>query len=66
VIDAVLGLVLIILVSLFIVLPVYINLFRESIWEYVSQRLEEQQKHEQLKRNMKQRKKGNQNKSILR
>ena len=64
-IDAVLGLVLIILVSLFIVLPVYINLFRESIWEYISQRLEEQQKHEQLKRNMKQRKKGNQNKSIL-
>ena len=64
-IDAVLGLVLIILVSLFIVLPVYINLFRESIWEYISQRLEEQQKHEQLKRNMKQRKKGNQGKTIL-
>lgn len=56
---------LIILVSLFIVLPVYINLFRESIWEYVSQRLEEQQKHEQLRRNMKQRKKGNQGKTIL-
>lgn len=54
-----------ILVSLFIVLPVYINLFRESIWEYVSQRLEEQQKHEQLRRNMKQRKKGNQGKTIL-
>ena len=64
-IDAVLGLVLVILVSLFIVLPVYINLFRESIWEYVSQRLEEQQKHEQLRRNMKQRKKGNQGKTIL-
>lgn len=64
-IDAVLGLVLIILVSLFIVLPVYINLFRESIWEYVSQRLEEQQKHEQLRRNMKQRKKGNQGKTVL-
>lgn len=64
-IDAVLGLVLVILVSLFIVLPVYINLFRESIWEYVSQRLEEQQKHEQLRRNMKQRKKGNQSKTIL-
>lgn len=64
-IDAVLGLVLIILVSLFIVLPVYINLFRESIWEYISQRLEEQQKHEQLRRNMKQRKKGNQGKTIL-
>lgn len=64
-IDAVLGLVLTILVSLFIVLPVYINLFRESIWEYVSQRLEEQQKHEQLRRNMKQRKKGNQGKTIL-
>ena len=56
---------LIILVSLFIVLPVYINLFRESIWKYVSQRLEEQQKHEQLRRNMKQRKKGNQGKTIL-
>lgn len=56
---------LVILVSLFIVLPVYINLFRESIWEYVSQRLEEQQKHEQLRRNMKQRKKGNQSKTIL-
>lgn len=56
---------LIILVGLFIVLPVYINLFRESIWEYVSQRLEEQQKHEQLRRNMKQRKKGNQGKTIL-
>ena len=64
-IDAVLGLVLVILVSLFIVLPVYINLFRESIWEYISQRLEEQQKHEQLRRNMKQRKKGNQGKTIL-
>lgn len=64
-IDAVLGLVLVILVSLFIVLPVYINLFRESIWEYISQRLEEQQKHEQLRRNMKQRKKGNQSKTIL-
>lgn len=64
-IDAVLGLVLIILISLFIVLPVYINLFRESIWEYVSQRLEEQQKHEQLRRNMKQRKKGNQGKTVL-
>ena len=64
-IDAVLGRVLIILVSLFIVLPVYINLFRESIWEYISQRLEEQQKHEQLRRNMKQRKKGNQSKTIL-
>lgn len=56
---------LVILVSLFIVLPVYINLFRESIWEYISQRLEEQQKHEQLRRNMKQRKKGNQGKTIL-
>lgn len=56
---------LVILVSLFIVLPIYINLFRESIWEYVSQRLEEQQKHEQLRRNMKQRKKGNQGKTIL-
>ena len=56
---------LIILVGLFIVLPVYINLFRESIWEYVSQRLEEQQKHEQLRRNMKQRKKGDQGKTIL-
>ena len=56
---------LIILVGLFIVLPVYINLFRESIWEYVSQILEEQQKHEQLRRNMKQRKKGNQGKTIL-
>lgn len=56
---------LVILVSLFIVLPVYINLFRESIWEYISQRLEEQQKHEQLRRNMKQRKKGNQSKTIL-
>ena len=64
-IDAVLGLVLVILVSLFIVLPVYINLLRESIWEYISQRLEEQEKHDKLVRNMKQRNKGNQGKGII-
>jgi hypothetical protein len=65
VIDAVLKLILAVFVLSMIIFPVYVNLFKERLWEYVKQKLEEQEKHDKLVRNMKQRKKGNQGKSII-
>ena len=64
-IDAVLKLILAVFVLPMIIFPVYVNLFKERLWEYVKQKLEEQEKHDKLARNMKQRKKGNQGKSIM-
>lgn len=64
-IDAVLKLILAVFVLSMIIFPVYVNLFKERLWEYVKQKLEEQEKHDRLVRNMKQRKKGNQGKSII-
>ena len=64
-IDAVLKLILAVFVLSMIIFPVYVNLFKERLWEYVKQKLEEQEKHDKLVRNMKQRKKGNQGKSII-
>ena len=64
-IDAVLKLILAVFVLSMIIFPVYGNLFKERLWEYVKQKLEEQEKHDKLARNMKQRKKGNQGKSIM-
>jgi hypothetical protein len=65
VIDAVLKLILAVLILSIIIFPIYVNLFKERLWEYVKQKLEEQEKHNKLVRNMKQRKKGNQGKSII-
>lgn len=64
-IDAVLKLILAVFVLPMIIFPVYVNLFKEQLWEYVKQKLEEQEKHDKLVRNMKQKKKGNQGKSII-
>lgn len=64
-IDLVLKFILLILVLFLIVLPVCVNVFKEQIWIYIEQKLEEQEKHDKLVRNMKQRKKGNQGKSII-
>lgn len=64
-IDAVLKLILAVFVLSMIIFPVYVNLFKERLWEYVKQKLEEQEKHDKLVRNMKQRKKGNQGKSVI-
>ena len=64
-IDAVLKLILAVFVLSMIIFPVYVNLFKERLWEYVKQKLEEQEKHDKLVRNMKQRKKGNQGQSII-
>ena len=64
-IDAVLKLILAVFVLPMIIFPVYVNLFKEQLWEYVKQKLEEQEKHDKLVRNMKQRKKGSQGKSII-
>ena len=64
-IDAVLKLILAVFVLSMIIFPVYVNLFKERLWEYVKQKLEEQEKYDKLVRNMKQRKKGNQGKSII-
>ena len=64
-IDAVLKLILAVFVLSMIIFPVYVNLFKERLWEYVKQKLKDQEKHDKLVRNMKQRKKGNQGKSII-
>ena len=64
-IDLVLKFILLILVLFLIVLPVCVNVFKEQIWIYIKEKLKEQEKHEKLNRNMKQRKKGNQGKSIM-
>ena len=64
-IDLVLKFILLILVLFLIVLPVYVNVFKEQVWIYIEEKLKEQEKHERLKRDMKQRKKGNQGKSII-
>jgi len=64
-IDLVLKFILLILVLFLIVLPVCVNVFKEQIWIYIEEKLKEQEKHEKLNRNMKQRKKGNQGKSIM-
>ena len=64
-IDAVLKLILAVFVLSMIIFPFYVNLFKERLWEYVKQKLKDQEKHDRLVRNMKQRKKGNQGKSII-
>ena len=64
-IDLVLKFILLILVLFLIVLPVCVNVLKERIWIYIEERLKEQEKHERLKRDMKQRKKGNQGKTLL-
>ena len=64
-IDAVLKLILLILVLFLIILPVCVNVFKEQIWIYIEEKLKEQEKHERLKRDMKQRKKSNQGKTLL-
>lgn len=64
-IDVVLKLILTVFILSMIIFPIYVNLFKERLWEYVKQKLEEQEKHNKLVRNMKQRKKGNQGKSII-
>ena len=64
-IDAVLKLILAIFALSMVIFPVYVNLFKERLWEYVKQKLKDQEKHDRLVRNVKQRKKGNQGKSII-
>ena len=64
-IDLILKFILLILVLFLIVLPVCVNVLKERIWIYIEERLKEQEKHERLKRDMKQRKKGNQGKTLL-
>ena len=64
-IDLVLKCILLILVLFLIVLPVCVNVFKEQIWIYIEEKLKEQEKHERSKRDMKQRKKGNRGKTLL-
>lgn len=63
-IDVVLWLVFFFIIVL-IIPAVGMKVFKEQVCEYVLEKLKEQQKHEQLRRDMKQRKKGNQGKTIL-
>ena len=64
-IDVVLKLILTVFILSMIIFPIYVNLFKERLWEYVKQKLEEQEKHDKLVRNMKQRKKKKKGKSII-
>ena len=64
-IDLVLKFILLILVLFLIVLPVCVNVLKERIWICIEERLKEQEKHERLKRDKKQRKKGNRGKTLL-
>lgn len=64
-IDLVLKFILLILVLFLIVLPVCVNVLKERIWIYIEERLKEQEKHDRLKRDMKQREKGNRGKTLL-
>lgn len=64
-IGVVLILLFFIFVLFFIVLPIFFNIFKEQIWVYVKEKLKEQEKHDRLRRDMKQRKKGNQGKTLL-
>ena len=63
-IDVVLWLVFFFIIVL-IIPAVGMKVFKEQVCEDVIEKLKEQQKHKQLRRDIKQRKKGNQGKTIL-
>lgn len=57
--------VLLVLVFLILLVPIFFNVFKIKLWEYIMEKIEEQNKHERLKKDMKQRKEGNQGKTHI-
>ena len=57
--------VLLVLVFLILLVPIFFNVFKVKLWEYIMEKIEEQNKHERLKKDMKQRKEGNQGKTHI-
>ena len=56
---------LLVLVFLILLVPIFFNVFKIKLWEYIMEKIEEQNKHERLKKDMKQRKEGNQGKTHI-
>lgn len=56
---------LLVLVFLILLVPIFFNIFKIKLWEYIMEKIEEQNKHERLKKDMKQRKEGNQGKTHI-
>lgn len=56
---------LLVLVFLILLVPIFFNIFKIKLWEYIMKKIEEQNKHERLKKDMKQRKEGNQGKTHI-
>ena len=53
VIDSVLKIILVIILLPIIILPIYVDLFKKQIWEYVQQKMESQKIHDKLMKDMK-------------
>ena len=60
-----LEIVLIIFVLLCLLIPVFFNIIKIKLWEYIVEKLDEQNRHERLRKDMKQRKEGNQGKTHI-
>ena len=58
-----LEIVLIMFVLLCLLIPVFFNIIKIKLWEYIVEKLDEQNRHERLRKDMKQRKEGNQGKT---
>lgn len=50
--DNALKIILIIFLGFFIIMPIYINLFKESMWTYIKRKIDEQKKHDKLAKDM--------------
>lgn len=52
--DSVLKLIFIIFIGFFILIPVYIQFYKESIWKYIRERIKEDAKYQQIFESVKQ------------
>lgn len=57
-INALLCLLCVIILGFAIIIPVYVKVFKEFIWEYIKTRMKEEKEAEKLKKRMIQNKKG--------
>ena len=50
--DNTLKIILIIFLGFFIIIPLYVNLFKESMWNFIKQKIDEQKKHDKIIKDM--------------
>ena len=50
--DNTLKIILIIFLGFFIIIPIYVNLFKESMWNFIKQKIDEQKKHDKIIKDM--------------